>query len=476
MLTALLVNGSAALATEKTVTAQEDNRKKTFGIQHGALSNGMEVYVIPNHRVPVVTHMVWYKVGAADEAWGKSGIAHFMEHLMFKGSENVPSGEFSKIVKKLGGRDNAFTSQDYTAYHQSIARQHLEGVMAMEADRMKGMILTKEDIIAERNVVIEERRQRTENKPQAHFQERVRASLFVNHPYGIPVIGWMHEIEKLNGRDAHRFHKRYYRPDNAILVVSGDITLDELVPLAEKTYGQIKPEGKSPVRRWTKVPAIPGQSSFTLYDDTIRQARFSRQYRVPSSGQDKQTALALQILENVLDGGSATRFYQSLVKDQKVAIGTSIHYSSSQVSDATLWIGGTPSVGTEMNTLENAIDAEIAKLLADGITEQELAEAKLRLQDQAIFARDSLTGPAMIVGRMITTGSDINDIEYWPHDIGAITIEDVNAAAKAVFTSASYVTAYAFPKEKQVEQPSLEEKPQPPKDIEKDTASDKEQE
>jgi zinc protease len=211
------------------------------------LSNGMQVVVIPDHRAPVVTHMVWYRVGAADEPRGKSGIAHFLEHLMFKSTEKIASGEFSRIVSRMGGQDNAFTSQDATAYFQRIHKDRLGEVMAMEADRMVNLRLTEHEVLTERDVILEERRSRVENNPQAVLDEQMNAVLYYSHTYGIPVIGWEHEIARLTREDALSFYKHHYAPNNAILVVSGDVTPEEVRRLAEETYG--------------KIPANPDQAA-----------------------------------------------------------------------------------------------------------------------------------------------------------------------------------------------------------------------
>src|SRR3982751_6396714 len=218
------------------------------------LDNGLDVVVIPDRRVPVATHMVWYKNGSADDPLGQSGIAHFLEHLMFKGTERHPAGEFSKVVSSLGGQENAFTSFDYTAYFQRVAREHLKTMMEFEADRMTNLLLEESVIGPERDVVLEERRMRVETDPAAQLSEAMAASLFVHHPYGTPIIGWMHEIEGLNRDHALDYYRRFYTPENAILVVAGDVTGDEVRRLAEATYGTIAPRGQRPIRFRPREP------------------------------------------------------------------------------------------------------------------------------------------------------------------------------------------------------------------------------
>lgn len=421
-----------------------------FNAESFTLENGLQVVVIPNDRVPVITHMVWYKVGSADEHTGLSGIAHFLEHMMFKGSENIEPGEFSRIIKSLGGRDNAFTSYDYTAYFQSVTSEHLEKVMEMEADRMRGVLLNEEDIKSELKVIQEERRQVTENNPASYFSEQLSTLLFPNHPYGTPIIGWLHEIQQLDRLALKSFYDRWYAPNNAILIVSGDVTAKELKPLAEKIYGKIEKQ-KLPQRNWSIVPPLPATPSLTMYHEAVQQPSFIRIFRVPSYNQDKQTSLALQVLEDILSGGSSTRLYQELVVKQKVAIGASLSYSSSSVSDGRLYLQATPTQGTDMQTVQKALEEQIAKVIENGVTAQEISEAKSRLKDQAIFARDSITGPAMVVGRMMVTGSSLEDIETWPEQIDTVTAEQIQQAAKDYldinnYNKRPYVTGYLYPK------------------------------
>ncbi len=438
--------------------AQDTARTPVFGAESFTLPNGMKVVAVPNHRVPAVTHMVWYRVGAADEPPGLSGIAHFAEHMMFKGTETLPPGEFSKRVKLLGGNDNAFTGQDITAYFQSVASEHLETIMRMEADRMVNLSFPDEELASERLVVLEERRQRTENDPRGYFVEQMRTALFPNHPYGNPVVGWLHEVETLTGEDVMGFYNRWYAPNNAILVVSGDITMDTLRPLAEEIYGRI-PARAVPERNWSAVPPLPANPRLYYEHETIKQPRFSRFYRAPSSTTDKDTALALDILASIMGDGPTSRFYKSLVYEQKLATTASFRYSGAALSEGEIRLGANPAVGVSMKTVEAAIDEELRVLIRDGVTAQEVADAKTRLTEAAIFARDSLSGPAMIFGYSLATGSTIEDIEYWPYDIEAVTIEQINAAARRYLDPDNnerrpHVTGYLLPKAQESEESS----------------------
>lgn len=402
---------------------------KVYNAETFTLANGMQVVVIPNHRAPVVTHMVWYKVGSADEPRGLSGMAHYLEHLLFKGTPTTKAGEFSKRIRALGGNDNAFTTQDYTAFHESIAVEHLEDVMKMEADRMMNTNPPPGDFTSEQKVVLEERRQRTENDPRGFFAEQLQAMLFVNHPYGIPVIGWQHEVGALAWPQIQAFYKEHYGPNNAILVVSGDITAEQMKPLAEKIYGPLKPI-TLPKRQWTSVPPMIAAPQLTLHHPMIKQPVFMRLYRLPSVTQNPEEGYALSVLEEILDGGSATRLYKSLVAEQKIASGIDFSYDGLNISDGSGWVSVVPADGVDLSRVEKAIDEQLRALVLNGVTEQELSEAKARMKDSAAFARDSLAGPAMVVGQALSSGLSLDDVEYWPRHIDAVTAAQIQAVAK----------------------------------------------
>ncbi|MCI5059867.1 MAG: insulinase family protein [Alphaproteobacteria bacterium] len=420
-----------------------------FNAQKFTLKNGLEVVVIPNHRAPVVTHMLWYRVGAADELPGLSGMAHYFEHLMFKGTKKLEPGEFSRTVKKLGGNDNAFTGQDYTAYFQSISVEHLGRMMKMEADRMQNLNPPEADFISEKKVVLEERRQRTENDPRGLFTEQMRSSLFVNHPYAIPTIGWMDEIKTYEWEDVKSFYETWYAPNNAVLIVSGDITAKELKPLAQKTYGKIKAK-KLPERMRPKVASAIGETKMTLEHKAIHQPYFQRLYLAPASSKFKEDALALYVLEEIVSGGPTARLYKNLVVEQKKAVSVGMSYSGDSLDYGTIWFSATPATGVSVENLEHLVDQEIVKVIKDGVTEDEVKDAIQRLQDQAIYARDSLAGPAMIFGHALTTGSTIDDIENWPEDIARVTAEQVQEVTQKYLSPYNPwirppVTGYVFP-------------------------------
>lgn len=419
--------------------------KGVFFPESFTLSNGMQVVVIPNHRVPVVTHMVWYKVGAADEERGQSGIAHFLEHLMFKGTDAIQPGEFSRIVAKNGGRDNAFTSYDYTAYYQNVARDRLEMVMRMESDRMANLKLTDAVVYPERNVIIEERRQRIENEPADRIGEQINATLFVHHPYGTPVIGWPQEMSALTREMAERFYKTWYTPNNAILVVSGDVTAAELKPLAERYYGAIAAR-PVPERKRVTEPPLTSSRQVVLRDDEVRQPSVRRIWTAPSYRLDQTgQAYALQVLAEIMSGGTTSRLYRSLVVDQKVATSAWLGYGPTAWDMATLSVGASPAAGVPMDKLESALWSEVDKLLKTGVTEEEVATARKRMLASAAYARDSLTGPAQTLGAALATGQSIDDVESWPVRIDAVTVDQVNTAARAVLSQTNHVTGLLLP-------------------------------
>ncbi len=409
--------------------------EKVFNAVQTVLENGLEVIVVPNHRAPVVTQMVWYKAGAADEQIGRSGIAHFMEHLMFKGSpviggEDLAPGAFSKLIRRVGGNDNAFTSQDYTAYFQSVPVDQLEQVMRMEAGRMRALLAPEEEVLSERKVILEERRQRTDNDPRGRFEEQISANAFINHPYGTPVIGWAHEMEVLDQGYAQDFHNHWYAPNNAILVVTGDVEPYSVFALARETYGTLE-RRDTPKRVRTRSPIMTSQSRVVLEHGEILEPSLQILYRVPSRHQNADQAHALEVLEEIMAGGASSRLYKSLVVEQKIATTVGMQYAPDAWDDAEIWLYATPSPGKAIEALETALEFELQLLAQEGVSEAELKDAKTRLIDSAVYARDSLSGPAMIIGSALATGSSLDDIEYWPSKIEAVSAQQVTEVAKA---------------------------------------------
>jgi zinc protease len=419
---------------------------KVFSPESFTLDNGMQVVVVSNHRAPVVTHMVWYRAGAMDEAAGRTGAAHLLEHLMFKGTESNPDGVFSQIVARNGGRENAFTSQDFTGYFQSVAADRLELMMELEADRMVNLVLSQEDIDTEREVVREERRSRIGNEPGSRLNEQATAAFFMNHPYGNPIIGWDHEIQALTRDNLMEFYRSWYAPNNAILVVVGDVTMDQVRPLAEKHYGAI-PKRDLPARiEWREPPAAAAQR-MTLADPRVRQPSWSRRYRAPGYIYgDSEHAYPLEVLADILGGGTTSRIYRGLVVEQKIAAGAGAWYRPTSRGPTSFGFYGTPLPAGELAAVETAIESEIEKLLRDGVTEDEVQRSIARLRAEAIYARDSLRAPAQVLGGNLVIGRSVEDVEAWPERIGAVTAEAVNAAARAVLSGDASMTTLLLPK------------------------------
>jgi len=409
------------------------------------LANGMQVVVIEDHRAPVVAHMVWYKVGAADEPPGKSGIAHFLEHLMFKGTPKVPSGQFSKIVARNGGRDNAFTSYDYTGYYQNVAKDKLDLVMRMEADRMVNLVLTVKDVETERDVVLEERRSRTDNDPAAQLREAMNAAQYLAHPYGIPVIGWKHEVEALNHADALAFYKRYYAPNNAILIVAGDVEPDAVIAKAEKYFGPLA-RAATPPRGRPQEPPQRAARRVIFKDARVSQPDWRRGYLAPTrSAGERQHAIPLSLFADLLGGGTTSRLYRELVVERKLAASAGAYYSSTGLDLGSFMLYGTPSPGVTLEKLETAMDEVVAAALKEGFKQDALERSRTGLLAAAIYARDNLFTSPRIFGDALTSGLGVAEVEAWPDDVRAVTMEQVMAAGRAVLDIRRSVTGLLLP-------------------------------
>ena len=417
-------------------------------IESFTLDNGLEVVVIPDRRAPVVTHMVWYKAGAADEPWGKSGIAHFLEHLMFKGTSNTPEREFSRAVAAIGGQENAFTSYDYTAYYQKVTPDALGRVMAYEADRMANLVLSDEQVLPERDVILEERRQRISNRPIARLSEAMNAALYQNHPYGIPVIGWEHEMAQLSREDALEFYQRFYTPNNAVLVVAGDVDARDVLALARDTYGKVERRAEAPprVRPMEPEPDSPRRVSYS--DVRVTSPSFYRIYLVPSyrlaEGKDAE---ALEILSNILGGASGSRLRKELVIDEQVVESASAGYMGGAYDHGEFSVRASLFAGGDPQAVEARIDGIINRILTDGVTAQEVEAAQESLIRSTMYERDSQTTMARLYGSVLTTGGTIEDIVQWPERIRSVTVEDVNAAARKWLEPRRSVTGLLLPRE-----------------------------
>jgi zinc protease len=400
-------------------------------IKQKTLSNGLEIVVIPDRRAPVVTHFVWYKVGSADEPPGKSGIAHFLEHLMFKGTENIAPGEFSKIVARNGGQDNAFTSQDATAYFQRVATDRLPLVMEMEADRMTNLRLRAEDVTNEQQVVLEERRSRVDNDPSSILSEQMGATLFLSHPYRIPIIGWEHEIRGLTHADAVDFYKHYYAPDNAIVVVAGDVDAEEVFTLAEKTYGAVKASADLPPRARVLEPEPQAPRRVVLRDERVAQDTLSRQYLAPSDRTaEGREAEALELLAAILGSNATGRLYRKLVVEEKKASSAGGWYSSDYLDYGRMGVYAVAAGDTPLATLEASMDAVIAEIKQNGVTPAELERARNSKIAQLVYDQDSQFNQARTYGWALATGQTIADVQDRAARLEAVTLADITGAAK----------------------------------------------
>lgn len=428
-----------AVALALTLPAAAEVPVTTF-----TLENGLDVVVIEDHRAPVVVQMIWYRVGAADEPAGHSGIAHFLEHLMFKGTEKIAPNAFSGIVEAQGGDDNAFTSWDYTAYFQRIAADRLELVMEMEADRMRNLRLTEDDVATERQVILEERAQRTDTDPGALLMEQMRAAQFLNSPYGIPVIGWRHEMEALSRDDALSYYERFYAPNNATLVIAGDVTPDAVKALAEKHYGPLKPsEGIVPRDRPQEPPQL-SERRISLADERVSEPYVYRSYLAPERDPgDQKEAAALTVLAELLGGnGQTSVLARALQFDRQVAVYSAAFYDGTSIDDATFGLVVIPAPDVSLETIEGDLDRVLEEFLKTGPDAAALERIRTQVRASEIYARDNVQGLANRYGQELSIGLTLADIDGWDEALAAVTAEDVMAVARKVLDRKNAVTGW----------------------------------
>ena len=439
MLHRALLSLTLALAAALPVRAAE---LSTF-----TLDNGMEVVVLEDRRAPVVVHMVWYRAGAADEPPGASGIAHFLEHLLFKSTDTLSSGELSDIVAANGGSDNAFTSYEYTAYFQRIAADRLDLVMGMEADRMRNIRFIPDEVETERAVIIEERNQRTDNEPGAVFAEHRRAAQYLNHPYGIPIIGWRHEMETLGIEDARAFYERFYWPNNAVLVVAGDVSPDEVRTLAERHYGPIPANPDLRPRDRTDEPPQLSPRRLTYEDPRVGQPYVVRTYLAPERDPGNQEdAAALTLLAEVLGGSGATSVLgQELQFESQIALHTAAFYSGVSLDDTTFGLVVVPADGVSLSEAEAEMDRVIAEFIETGVDPEQLDRIKFQLRAALIYGEDNLQSLTRRYGAALTSGLTVEDVEAWPDILQAVTGDDIIAAAERLFDPRRSVTGWLMP-------------------------------
>ena len=413
-----------------------------------ALDNGMQVVVVEDHRAPVVQHMLWYRAGSADEPKGSSGVAHFLEHLLFKATDKMEAGELSATVARNGGRDNAFTSYDYTAYFQRVAADRLELMMQMESDRMRNIRLTEDNIRTERDVIIEERNQRTENDPGALFGEQIAAAQYLNHRYGVPIIGWMHEMRTLDMQDALEFYQTYYSPNNAVLVVSGDVTPDEVRRLAEEYYGVIPSNPDLPERLRAEEPPQTAERRLIFRDARVAQPYVRRSYLAPERDAGAQErAAALTILSEILGGGTTSYLSEALQFDSQIATYTAAFYRGVSLDDTTFNLIVVPQPNVSLQEAEDAMDAAIANFLKEGVDAAQLERIKMQIRASEIYARDDVDRIANRYGQALTSGLTIEDVKAWPEILDAVTAEDIQQAARDLFDRRASVTGWLMREE-----------------------------
>jgi zinc protease len=412
-------------------------------VTHFTLDNGLEVVVIEDHRAPVVTQMLWYRAGSADETPGVSGVAHFLEHLLFKGTKTMAPGEFSATVARNGGSDNAFTSYDYTAYFQRIAADRLELIMRMESDRMTNLQLDEADILTERNVIIEERNQRVENSPGALFREQKNAMQYLNHRYGVPIIGWRHEMEGLDLDAALDYYRTFYAPNNAILIVAGDVTPEDVRQLAETYYGPIPANPALPERARPQEPPQLAERRITMRDARVSQPYVTRSYLAPErdSG-DQQKAAALTLLADILGGGQTSHLAEKLQFQTQTAVQVGASYSGLSLDDTTFDLFVMPAPGTTLEQAEAAMDDALITFLETGVDAEQLERIKMQIRASETYARDDAGGLAQRYGQALTQGLTVADVQAWPEILEATTAEEIMQAAREVLDRTQSVTGW----------------------------------
>jgi len=410
-----------------------------------ALQNGMQVVVIPDHRAPVVTQMIWFRVGGVDDPPGLSGLAHFFEHMMFRGTRQTPGDQFSRTIARNGGQDNAFTTHDYTAFYEQIAKDRLPAVMALEADRMANLDLSDSNVATERNVVLEERRMRIDNDPQALFVEQIDAALHLSHPYGRPVIGWPEEIRHIGRNEALDFYKHHYAPNNAILVVAGDVTVDDVRNAAQTAFGKVPARDLVPRAANAEPPRL-GETHIAVARKDVQVPVFMRVYRVPSYAEAAPgQAEALETLAQAMGGDYTATLYRKLVVERRLATSAGASYDGYARDAGEFTIYAYPRPGVSLAVLEQAIDRIIADYSRAAPNAKELARAKMQLVASATYRRDSQYAMASAYGQALVIGLTAFDVRAWPDRIQAVTGDAVAKAAKISLIKREAVSATLTP-------------------------------
>jgi zinc protease len=413
--------------------------------QEFMLKNGMKIIVKEDHRAPTVAHMIWYKTGSMDEQNGTTGVAHALEHMMFKGTKSLKPGEFSQRVAALGGRENAFTSKDYTAYFQQVEKSKLEKVMALEADRMINLIFNKDEFSREIRVVMEERRWRTEDQPIPQVYEALSAAAFNAHPYHHPIAGWMSDLQSMTVQDAKVWYDRWYAPNNAVMVVTGDVNPRQVHALAEKYFGKMARK-TVPVTKPQEEPAQHGIRRVTV-KAPAENPYVVLAFKGPrlSNVEKDDESHALDVLSAILDGYDNARLNAKLVRTDKVANSVGAGFSNIERGPVLFMLDGTPANGTTTEQLEKLLRAEVDRIAKEGISEQELKRVKTQLIAGQIYKRDSIFGQAMEIGVMEMSGLSHTDIDRLIDKLKAVTAEQVQAVAQKYFGDDALTVATLVP-------------------------------
>ena len=413
---------------------------KLFNAKSFTLSNGLQVVVVENKRAPVISSMIWYDVGSADEEYGKSGLAHFLEHLMFKGTKKFPGSTFSNFISKNGGSENAFTSYDYTAYFQTISSDKIEEVLEMEADRMKNLVLTNEQVETERKVILEERNQRIDSRPSSILDQDMRKSLFPNNTYGIPIIGWKHEIKNLTYDDVIKFYNKYYVPDNAKLILSGNIDYDRAKIIARKYFGNIPSEKKKTERKYLRDPEILSNINVILEHEDVKQKVWKRVYKSNSIVQSIKKGIALDFGLEIIAGGKTSFLYKNLVEEKKLFSSVGGYYQGFTKGPATIYFYAIPIKDLSEYQINIEIDTTLQDAIKVGISDEEFDRKKKKYFYNSIYQRDSIAQPAQILGEALSIGLSIDEVLNWDRYIESLTVDDVMNELKVFIKNRDFVT------------------------------------
>ncbi len=402
------------------------------------LKNGMKVVVIQNKRAPVIAQMIWYNFGSGIEKTGKSGLAHFMEHLMFKGTRKFPDNYYSNFISKIGGSENAFTSYDYTAYYQVFPKSELKKMMKMEADRMTNLTLTKENVEIEKRVILEERFQRIESDPSSKLDESMRSILFPNHYYGRPIIGWRHEIEGLTYEDVLSFYKKNYKPNNAILVLSGDVDLEKAKKLSKKYFGKIR-KGKQESKLKVTDPDLNTNIFVKMQHSTVKQPIWKKFYRTISYKSDIDNSIALDMGFKIVASGTSSLLYQNLVEEKKIFSVVGGYFQGLTKGEGNVYLYAISKEKKNSNEIDKIIMSEFKEIINEKLTSERFEIEKKKYFFDTIYKKDGVLNPAQIYGEALTVGLTLDDINKWQERLNSISLNDVKKALEKLYENNNYV-------------------------------------